>query len=155
MGACVFEKPQPLVDDISLYDYFLFFVTTLYDYYIETKDRKTLTDLWPIAMDQIEIALRRLDERGIIKNDPSWWCFIDWHPDLNKQASAQAVLIYCMKRGLLLAQTLQLDKALRFIADKIEEISKAALAHLWNAEKGFFMSGAEGHKHIIDLLKNI
>ena len=144
VGACVFEKPQPLVEDAYLYDYSLFFIAALYDYYMETKDRKTLTDLWPVAMDQIEIALRRLDERGIVKDDSSWWCFIDWHPDLNKQASAQAILIYCLKRSLFLAQALRLDNALRFIAEKIEEISKAALAHLWNTGKGFFISGAEG-----------
>jgi hypothetical protein len=144
VGACVYEEPQPLVDDIYLYDYSLLFVATLYDYYMETKDMKTLTDLWPIAIDQIEIALRRLDERGIVKDDPSWWCFTDWHPDLNKQASAQAILIYCLKRGFLLAQALQLDEVTRFIKDKIEETSKAALAHLWNAEKGFFISGAKG-----------
>lgn len=144
VGACLYEEPKPMVDDISLYDYSLFFVATLYDYYMETKDMKTLTDLWPIAMDQIKIALGRLDERGIVKDDSSWWCFIDWHQDLNKQASAQAVLIYCLKRGLSLAQFLQLDEAIGFIADKIEETSKAALDHLWNAEEGFFVSGAEG-----------
>ena len=42
VGACVYEEPQPLVDDIYLYDYSLFFVATLYDYYMETKDMKTL-----------------------------------------------------------------------------------------------------------------
>jgi len=143
VGACVYEEPQPLIDDTYLYDYSLLFVSTLYDYYMEKKDMKTLTDLWPMAMDQIKIALQRLDERGIVKDDSSWWCFIDWNQDLNKQASAQAVLIYCLKRALYLAQVLQLEKAMSFIENKIKETSKAALTYLWNAEKSFFISGAE------------
>lgn len=144
VGACLFEKPHSLVDDTRLYDYSLFFVATVYDYYMATRDMKVLIDLWPIAMDQIEIALSRLDDRGVVKDDTSWWCFIDWHSELNKQAPAQAVLIYCLKRGLYLAKELQLNKEEKFISDKIELTSKAAISYLWNEEKGMFESGDKG-----------
>ncbi|UUZ86331.1 hypothetical protein LJK88_24770 [Paenibacillus sp. P26] len=40
VGACVFEKPEPHVDDTLLYDYALFFVATLCDYYEATRDRE-------------------------------------------------------------------------------------------------------------------
>ncbi|MFC0215161.1 sugar hydrolase [Paenibacillus chartarius] len=143
VGACVFETPQPLVDDTLLYDYSLFFVATLYDYYNATKDRRALEELWPVAWRQIETALERLDERSVVRDDPSWWCFVDWHPDLNKQAPAQAVLIYAIRRGLALARELGLAEQAAVLERKLEEVTTAAKTLLWDEEKGFFVSGAD------------
>lgn len=143
VGACVFEKPLPLVDDTLLYDYSLFFVATVYDYYMETKDLDVLEDLWPVLMDQINLGLQRLDDNGVVKDDPSWWCFVDWHPDLNKQASAQAILLYCLKRASYLAKILKHEQVVTFINDKIQFVSEAALAYLWNSEKELFHSGED------------
>lgn len=141
--SCVYEKPEPVADHLRLFDYALFFVPVLYDYYSATKDRKTLLDLWPIAYDQIRLALDQLDEKGIVVDSSSWWCFIDWHPELNKQAPAQGVLIYCLKKGLLLAQILNLDEESRFINNKIKYTSEAALNYLWDDKTGFFISGEQ------------
>ncbi|MFD0693364.1 sugar hydrolase [Paenibacillus sp. GCM10027628] len=142
VGACVFEKPNPLVDDTLLYDYSLFFVATLYDYYEASKDREALIELWPIAFEQIEIGVRRLDESGLVRDDETWWCFTDWHPELNKQASAQAVLLYCLKRGHILADELKKDQEAAFISEQINRVTRAALTQLWDAEQNFFVSGA-------------
>ncbi|THF83245.1 alpha-L-rhamnosidase-related protein [Cohnella fermenti] len=106
VSACVYEKPEPSADDIYLYDYSLFFIAALHDYYEASGDRATLEELWPIALEQVHLSLERLDERGLVKDDPSWYCFTDWHDDLNKQASAQAVLIYGMKRAVAIADWL-------------------------------------------------
>ncbi|KRF03670.1 sugar hydrolase [Paenibacillus sp. Soil766] len=143
VGACVFEKPHPHVDDTLLYDYSLLFVATLYDYYIESRDHEALTELWPVAWEQLQIGLRRLDENNIVRDDPSWWCFIDWHPDLNKQTSAQAVLIYCLKRGLLLASALNLSDEQAQLVHAIEAASTAAFTYLWDVDRGVFISGAD------------
>ncbi|MBB3111558.1 hypothetical protein FHS18_003626 [Paenibacillus phyllosphaerae] len=143
VGACVFEKPYPHVDDTRLYDYALFFVSVLYDYYEASQDRDTLIELWPIAYEQLEIGVQRLGENGIVKDDPSWWSFTDWTPELNKQAPAQAVLIYCLKQGLELARLLEREEEQAFIASQIERTSRAAVAHLFDEESGFFVSGDE------------
>jgi len=159
--ACVYEKPEPSADDIYLYDYSLFFIATLHDYYEASQDRETLEELWPVALDQVRLALERLDERWIVKDDPSWYCFTDWHDELNKQASAQAVLIYGMKRAVAIAEWLGDAEAVRAqgrseeqseraegyrrqaeeIRGHIERVSAAALKHLRNPETGFFESG--------------
>jgi len=143
VGACVFEKPQPHVDDTRLYDYSLFFAATLYDYFEATGDRETLSDLWPVALHQLKLGAERLDERGVVRDDPSWWCFIDWQGELNKQASAQAVLIYCLKRGRKLAEAAGDAEADAWIAETTQRASEAAMAHLWDAERGVFVSGAD------------
>lgn len=142
VGACVFEKPEPHVDDTRLYDYSLFFIATLRDYFKASGDRATLEELWPIAMEQVRIGLRRLDERDVVRDEESWYCFIDWHPELNKQAPAQAVLIYCLRRGLELARELGLAGDEADIAAGIERATKAALMHLRDEASGWFVSGA-------------
>ncbi|MCM8711890.1 sugar hydrolase [Clostridium sp. SYSU_GA19001] len=142
VSACIFTEPEPIPDDTFLYDYSLFFVDILYNYYKASKDIKVIKDLWPTAVRQIEIALERLDENNIVKDDETWWAFIDWNEKLNKQAPAQAVLIYCMKRALALAEELNL-KEKDFLKKKIDEISEAAVKHLYDKEQGFFVSGKE------------
>lgn len=143
VGACVYERPHPQVDDVRLYDYSLFFVATLHDYYYATKDRDTLTDLWPVAWEQIGIAVRRLDDRGIVQDDSSWWCSIDWHTELNKQASAQAILIYCLRRGLALSYEQNEPERARWLEEQIAVVSEAAMKHLWDGNHGFFISGPQ------------
>ena len=143
VGACIFERPAPHVDDTRLYDYSLFFVPTLLDYVEATGDRATLEELWPIAREQLAIGMRRLDERGIVRDDATWWCFTDWHDDLNKQAPAQAVLLYSLKRGLKLAREMKDEDAAEWIERSVGEATEAALAHLWDEERGFFVSGEE------------
>ncbi|SDW80271.1 family 78 glycoside hydrolase catalytic domain [Paenibacillus sp. CF384] len=144
VSACVYEKPEPAADDIYLYDYSLFFISTLHDYYAASQDRDTLSQLWPIALEQVELALLRLDARGIVTDDPSWYCFTDWQNDLNKQASAQAILIYCMKQAVVLAETMGQREQAAAIQGYVEHVSTAALNHLLNERTGMFESGEAG-----------
>ncbi|WP_163539911.1 sugar hydrolase, partial [Gracilibacillus sp. YIM 98692] len=106
VSANLFVEPSLIPDDTFLYDYSLFFTTTLYDYYQATKDREALEDLWATAYRQVEIGVERLDDRNIVEDDESWWSFIDWQPDLNKQAPSQAILIYTLRRAIQLAEEL-------------------------------------------------
>jgi len=142
VGACIFEKPEVHVDDTRLFDYSLFFVSCLYDYYKATDDRETLEQLWPTAMKQLLLGVERLDENGLVKDDPSWWCFIDWHDDLNKQGPAQGVLIYTLKQGLQLAQELSSMNEELWIAKHIKIATDASIKHLWDSINGVFVSGA-------------
>jgi len=142
--ACVYEYPSPVADDIRLFDYSLFFTAILYDYYKHTNDMDTLVDLWPTAIRQVEIASEQLDDRGIVKDQSTWWCFIDWHPDLNKQAAAQAVLLYCAKRALWLANELKMEHAIEYLHHIIARVTEGAMQYLWKSEIGFFVSGEHG-----------
>ncbi|RCX17893.1 alpha-L-rhamnosidase-like protein [Anaerobacterium chartisolvens] len=140
ISSCLFIEPEVTADNTFLYDYSLLFVDCLYSYYKATGDMETLKDLWESAYRQIEIALERLDENNIERDDNEWWAFIDWHEDLNKQTPAQAVLIYCMKRALKLSEELDF-KEKDFLKEKVNQVSAAAITYLWDKEKGFFVSG--------------
>ncbi|MBE5039203.1 alpha-L-rhamnosidase-related protein [Ructibacterium gallinarum] len=141
VGSCLYVQPQPVADRIYLFDYTLLYVCCLYDYYMETKDMPFLKELWDTAYRQIEIALQRVDENGLLPDSKDWDCFIDWNPNLNKQASAQGVLIYTLKRAKELANILG-DTARAEESDRlIRRLSDSALQFLWDETSGFFRSG--------------
>ena len=64
--ACIFLEPEIEPDDTYLFDYALLYGSVLLDYYQETGDEKTLRDLYPVAIRQIEIGLTYLNEDGIV-----------------------------------------------------------------------------------------
>lgn len=142
VGACVFTEPENMVDDTYLYDYALFFVSILLDYFKETEDIKTAEELWEIAYRQLEIGIERLNENNIVADGGAdFWCFLDWKEGLNKQAGGQAVLIYCLKCGIELGN--MLEKNVSWLEAKLDDAVYAAKEILWDKDKKFFVSGAE------------
>ena len=111
----------------------------MYDYYKQTSDADTVRDLLPTAKRQIELAAEKFDKRGIIRDSSEWWCFIDWNDDLNKQASAQAIFIYCAKQYAELAEAFGEDT--ERVMQLIDMAADAAKQYLWREERGFFVSG--------------
>ncbi|PGV49392.1 family 78 glycoside hydrolase catalytic domain [Bacillus sp. AFS037270] len=140
--ANVFVAPHLIADDTYLFDYSLFFASTLHDYYFATSDLETLKELWPTAYRQVELALERLDENKILKDTPDWWSFIDWQEGLNKQAPSQAVLIYTMKQAIRLAEELNVSEK-ESLKDRLAEIVEATKNYLWDEEQQFFISGSD------------
>lgn len=140
ISANIFVKPDVVADDTFLFDYALFFVDTLYNYIERTQDHTTLNELWPLALRQIDLALERCDENGIVRDSNDWWSFIDWHESLNKQASSQGVLIYCLHRAIELAARCDTAQTAR-LARAHETLKVAALRHLWDDQQGFYVSG--------------
>lgn len=141
--ACLYTKPYVLADDIFLFDYSLFFISCLHDYYFATKDSAVLDDLWEVAYRQIEISAERIGENNIVKDSTDWWCFIDWNDELNKQSGAQAIFIYTLKQALSLAKVCADKEQIHYIERLIVKLSEAASKYLWDEEKGFFVSGSD------------
>lgn len=97
ISACLFVKPTIEADDTYMFDYALFFVVTLVEYLEETGDEEALEDLYPIAMEQLEIA-------GLAGEDLRNTTFVDWCSGLDKTACAQAILVYALRYGIRLAE---------------------------------------------------
>lgn len=144
VGACLFIEPEFQVDDTSLYDYGLFFISCLYDYYMETQDMETLKELWETAYHQVELAMKRVDENGVVKDSDDWWCFLDWGDNLNKQAGAQGVLLYTARQALELAEILNESEKVKKLGEIIRFVRDGAENELWIEKQGFFVSGADG-----------
>ncbi|MCF0133210.1 MAG: sugar hydrolase [Blautia sp.] len=144
ISACVFTEPEPAPDDTYLMDYALLFGAALYDYYEATKDMDTLVDLYPTAIRQIEIVIDNLNADHVVE-DPgdAFVCFIDWGEGLNKQCSAQGVLIYSMRYGMRLAKVLGDEKTCQWLEKESELCKKAAVDTFWDKDQQLFISGEE------------
>ena len=140
VSACVFTKPKVVADDTYMFDYSLFFVSVLHDYYFHTKDRKTLEELLPTAEQQIKLAAKRFKDGVIEDSDVLGWCFLDWNLALNKQCGAQAVYIYALRQLIALRQELGL-KSESYEADLKAKI-EAGVNYFYDEAAGVFVSGA-------------
>ena len=143
VGACLYVKPEYAVGDVALFDYSLFFVSCLYDYYMSTGDKEILAELWDVAYRQIELSCERLGENDVVEDSDDWWSFIDWNDDLNKQAPSQAVFIYTVKQAICIAKELGDNEKLSELEKLCDRLTFASRKHLWDEEKGFFVSGAK------------
>ncbi|MCI8834953.1 MAG: sugar hydrolase [Ruminococcus sp.] len=143
IGACFFHEPDFRVDDTYLMDYALFFAPALCDYYEQSKDRETLEELYPQAMEQIDICWdTMLDERHVVVDKgEEFWCFLDWGEGLNKQAGAQAVLIYTMRYAIRMAQSLCDQKRVRQMEERMQILKAAAIEQFWDEKQKMFVSG--------------
>lgn len=104
VSANLFVEPKVLPDDTYLFDYSLFFATTLNDYFQQTQDKEALTDLYDTAQRQIELACDQLSSDFVLNEGEGWWAFVDWNDDINKQAACHGILLYALKAGIQLAQ---------------------------------------------------
>nr|MCR5491295.1 sugar hydrolase [Bacilli bacterium] len=141
VGACLFTSPKVQVDDTVLFDYSLFFVSTLKEYYDFSGDKETLRDLFPTAKKQIELSLANIDANNVVIDHDYWWCFLDWEKRLNKQAGAHAIFIIALKDARAMAMDLGEDTS--WYDSAISLYAESALKHLYNKEKGFFVSGGK------------
>ena len=144
VGACLFLEPEPEVDDTQMFDYSLFFINTLWDYFRETGDRTTLEELWPTVLKQIEIAKKSLDGEMLVKDsDILGWCFVDWNLNLNKLASAQGILLYALSAAVKMAQTIGDILVEEELAELYCACRNAANERLWDSKQGCYISGKD------------
>ena len=142
VSACVFTSPKVEADDTYMFDYSLFFPCILLDYYNATRDTDTLSELYPTALRQIELCgeLNYFDNNSVIRDrDELGWCFLDWNLALNKQAGAQAIYIYAVKKCLKIAEILKKDT--NFLKNEAENKTQAAISAFFDEKKGLFVSG--------------
>lgn len=144
VGACLFLEPVPQVDDTQMFDYSLFFINTLWDYYEATNDIETLQELWQTACRQIDLAAECLDADHLVRDsEVLGWCFVDWNLNLNKQASAQGIFLYALSAAIRISQVLGDVMQEELLAELYCKCRNAANEHLWDKQKKCYVSGAD------------
>lgn len=141
VSACLFTEPVYQADNVFFFDYSLFFISALKDYYEASKDIDTLRELWPTAARQFEISAMEFQKDGWILRETKYNSFIDWKDGLDKQACSQAVYIYAANDLEKLALILDKQEAAEKIRADIQQKKKAAMEHAWDEESGLFVSG--------------
>lgn len=143
VGACLFIEPEYIVDDTFFYDYSLFFTAILMDYYQETEDLQTLKDLWSCAKRQLEIAGEVYDGSYMAQMDDPMGCFVDWKEGLNKQVCMSAIYVYCLRKGMQMAEILGEEELSRSYEKEIMQIGNAIETNCWDEILGVYVSGPE------------
>ena len=142
VAACVFEKPAARYGGLHIVDYAALFNVALFDYVEATGDLPTGRDLWPVALRQLEILGRDVDAEGRYIDPRNMWIFIDWAQKLDRNASIQAVLLFAYKQTLALARRIGREGEVSGYAARIEQMTRAARKHYWDAARNVFVSGA-------------
>lgn len=145
--ANVFTDGKVQPDDTFLLDYSMFFISTLTDYYQQTKDQEALSDMYPIAKKQVDYALKFIDSDGQFKESDDYPVFIDWSNEFDKTTSGQAVLIYTLKQFLVLA-TEYGDQDVKKIKQVLERLVTYTKSNLFDHETGLFVSGPDHELNI-------
>ncbi|MCH4165981.1 MAG: alpha-rhamnosidase [Lentilactobacillus diolivorans] len=149
--ANVFTTPNYVPDDTFLFDYSLFFISILADLETFQMDQTVLDDLYPIAKQQMDLSLERVDRSGKLVLDDDYPVFIDWSNDFDKETAGQAVLIYVLRQFIDLAQQKSdedLDKY-RVVLEKMIQYSKTAL---YDPSRELFISG---NNHEINIASQV
>ncbi len=141
VGTCAFEQPHPVRGGNSILDYTALFAPTVLEYLEASGDRKTAEDLWPLVLKQLDFTLEPVNEEGLLVTPKGWWCFIDWHRTLDKQAPEHAVVLFGLKATGRLAEKLGKTKETGFIPAIVARMEAAARKHLWDESQGLFVSG--------------
>ncbi|GEP22410.1 alpha-L-rhamnosidase-related protein [Lentilactobacillus diolivorans] len=149
--ANVFTTPNYVPDDTFLFDYSLFFISILADLETFQMDQTVLDDLYPIAKQQMDLSLERVNRSGKLVLDDDYPVFIDWSNDFDKETAGQAVLIYVLRQFIDLAQQKSdedLDKY-RVVLEKMIQYSKTSL---YDPSRGLFISG---NNHEINIASQV
>ncbi|QEH61997.1 Bacterial alpha-L-rhamnosidase [Spiroplasma chinense] len=142
LGACLFVSPEVQVDDTNLIDYSLIFISTVYDYYEHTKDIELVKEFWEVIMDQVNTTWEFLGEQKMTNlNNDTFWSFIDWNPELDKNAAIQGVYITTYKHAIYLANVLGKNTDAKNLEEKINLLSEVAKNNYWDEKQGLFVSG--------------
>ena len=139
ISANVFVKPKNIPDDTFLFEYSLFFISTLYDLNEAHPDIKIVKELYPTCKKQMDITLGMFDENGKLIVDEDYPVFVDWSNEFNKDTAGQAETIYVLKQFIELAKLAE-DEELAKYEEALELISFYAKNQLYNEEKKLFVT---------------
>ena len=143
VSACLFTRPTVEADDTYLMDYSLMYVVSLEEYLQETGDEEALNDLYDIAMQQIEYAMRQCGSDDIVNEQVVKDTFIDWGDDMEKTACAQGVLIVALRYARRLARRRNDWSQANWLLQRHDALRKAAYQRFWKEEEGCFVSNGQ------------
>ena len=118
-------------------------MVVLEEYLQETGDTEALNDLYDIAMQQVEYALRQLDSSGVVRQETVKDCFIDWCDELDKSACASAVLLYTLRYARRLARRRNDWSQANWLLQQHDALRSAIMAQFWSEEKQCFVSNGQ------------
>lgn len=147
----VFEYPEPHPQYGSYcLTYSLLFNSTLLEYLLDTGDKETASDLWPVALRQIEDALSYLDDDWIFDTTRKpVWLFFDWRQGLDTDALIQGAVIFAIDQTCRLAELLGLQDQVKDWPSIASKMKKAAKKRYYDPKAGVIVSGPDRQVSIL------
>lgn len=147
----VFEYPEPHPQYGSYcLTYSLLFNSTLLEYLLDTGDKETASDLWPVALRQIEDALSYLDDDWIFDSTRKpVWLFFDWRQGLDTDALIQGAVIFAIDQTCRLAELLGLQDQVKDWPSIASKMKKAAKKRYYDPKAGVIVSGPDRQVSIL------
>lgn len=141
----IFEYPTPKPQVINyMVSYNLLYVLSLLEYWRDTQDRETVLDLWPVALRQVEDALRYVRPDGIFdQSRGSSWNFFDWRPGIDVSVCIQALTIDALHGITELGHELGRDGDVKAYPARAKQMTLAARKQMMDRKTGLFVSGSE------------
>lgn len=144
----VFTFTKPIPDDGFFFDYGLFFISTIFDYYNHYQDAQVVADLYPVAKNELDIVLTSVGDDALVHLGKKWFNFIDWNMKFDRATAAQAVLIYVLKQFIFLAQVEDDQNSVSKYQQILNQLEKAAKEKLFDSDQGLFISGPKREVNI-------
>lgn len=142
ISANVFVKPRYVPDDTFLFEYSLFFISTLYDLHQAHPVPELIRELYPTAKKQMDITLKMFDDQGRLITDEEYPVFVDWSNDFDKDTAGQAEVIYVLKQFIALAVEIG-EENIGHYQSVLNQISTYAREVLYNPEKKLFVTNGD------------
>ena len=143
LPANVFEYPRPMQAPEFMMDYSALFAVTLADYVASTNDVAFGLELWDAALKQVRLVGDVTGEDGEVRLPKGVLAFVDWNPQLNRDAALYAIYIYALKQVMVLAQKLGRAADVSDISARIARAEAAAIKAFWSPELKLFISGGK------------
>lgn len=146
LHATILEDPMPHPQEgTHTLDYSLIYNVALLEYLKETGDTETANALWPVAVRQIEIALRQFSPELIYDMDkqPGYWLVFDWKDGYDRQASIQGLTIFSLQQSYELAKRLGKENEVKEWTLLAEKMQKAARKQFYDKKQGVILSGKD------------
>lgn len=143
VSTAAYENPAPEAATSRILDYTALFANTVEEYLLASDDRETCESLWPLVLKQTDFTQETLDGEGLVRENLSCWQFIDWQPDMKKQAAEQAVIISSLKATERLGRKLGHAEDVAFIPAVVAKMAVAARRRLWDVKRGLWVSNGD------------
>lgn len=143
MPACIYTNPKINPGKEYIVDFAVMFGSSLLEYGGATDDWEMVEELWPVAFLQAQIIIEKIDESGLFNNSNDWWVFVDWNPQLQKDAAINAIIIYALNKLSIIAGSFKYSKEKKILDHTVKMMQKAALDNFYDFKNEIFLSGSE------------
>lgn len=147
---------DPIIEYINtIIDFSMYWVISLWDYYMNFGDKEFIEYIYPKAQSLMEYAKNRVNEDGFLTGRDEDWTFIDWH-DIDKTGAVcaeQMLFIEAYKTMAKIAK--EINMPYKAYQNEALELTQKVNKFFWSDEKCAYIDSYESGKNHVTRHANI